>query len=89
MKLERIQGVPFVSYPQNVADFGPASRFDRYVTFELTFPASKLNDDRDQVAADLLRRIFFATNWADLAEDEDAIDQVIESGHEYNGFGRR
>jgi len=67
MELRNVQGVPWVSFPGGFPEEGPKSLFDSEVSFELELPATRLFEDRDNVAADLLREIFFALNWADVA----------------------
>jgi len=88
VKLERIRGIPFVTYPNNTVRFGPASRFDDEVEFELTATLETLVNGRHRIVRRILATIFFASNWPDLGADEPALDQVLDAGQGYNNFGR-
>jgi hypothetical protein len=79
--LERMRGTPLLHQ-----GFGPKpnSPLDDKIGFMLSFLSSRLRTDRDAVARDLLRMLFFAVNWPQIANDDEQINRLLESGHRFN-----
>jgi len=82
--LERIRGKPFLYFPMNIPEIGPSSRLDDSFGFDLLISSPRLTSQRDDVATDIIRTIFFAMNWPDVATNSDYIKQCLENGYEFN-----
>jgi hypothetical protein len=82
--LERIRGKPFLYFPMNIPEIGPSSRLDDSFGFDLLISSSRLKSQRDDVATDILRTLFFAMNWPDVATSSDSIKQCLQYGYEFN-----
>jgi hypothetical protein len=84
MELRSVRDVPWISFPSGLVEEGPKSLFDSEVSFDLELPATRLVEDRDGVAVDILREIFFALNWADVAATEDQLNQLLDAAYRFN-----
>ncbi len=84
LELRCIKRVKWVSFPDGFPEEGPASLLDSATSFDLQIPSNRLFENRDEVAADLLREIFFALNWAEVAATEWQLQQLLVSAYKYN-----
>ena len=80
--LERMRGIPFLySSFGNFIDEGPSSQLDDKISFVLSFPSSRLQTNRDAIAADLLRVLFFAVNWPAMVDQDERINALLVLDH--------
>ena len=84
LEMEGIRDVPWVAFPTGVAETGPKSELDDRLTFSVETTNDKLDASCDHVASDSLRVIFFATNWSDVADNEEKRATLLQMGYEYN-----
>lgn len=80
LKMEHARGRPFLMENAPLR----ASRLDDTIEFALDAMSDRLRDDRDGIATDVIRRLFFAAGWADLAASEGAARRTLLKGYEYN-----
>jgi Arc/MetJ family transcription regulator len=85
IKLEGICGAQWIFYKweDNPAK-GPVSDLDDEVSFSLAITTDDLALKIDGVARDLLRLIFFAMNWSNMAESDQALMETIKAGYKFN-----
>ena len=88
LSLIRVQGKPFVYFPQNIPTVGPSSPFDDSVLIEQPSSTDSLRTNRDAVVCGLLRELFFALNWADQAANNAALQLQLKRGYSYNFWTR-
>lgn len=83
--LKRVQGKQFIHFPfGNFPVPGPASRIDDEISFDLPSSAEKLKEQRDEVAGELLKTLFFSLNWPDQGADSSAIRELLDAAATYN-----
>ena len=82
--LQGVRGVPWVYFPEGVAEHGPRSELDDTVSFTLTTTTDVLTMSRDGLAMDVLRLVFFAMNWPGTADDPQKLAALVTSGYQYN-----
>lgn len=89
VRLERILHQPFL-YSSRYGEIQEnlASRLDDVVEFEETFSSEAFQTSRDIITSDLLRTIFFALNWAEIAANKTALTTFLTYGYEYNFWAR-
>lgn len=83
-----IRGVPWICFPQGHPEEGGSSALDDEFGFSLTTTTCELIHSDTGLTMELLRVVFFATNWPLLANTPEKLDRLIDSGYEYN-FWRR
>jgi hypothetical protein len=86
MRMRAIRGVPWIYFQSGFPEMGPASILDNEVEFSLDTTAPELTARRDAVAMDLLRLVFFATNWA-KATASAKLEAFVKGGYKYNSWG--
>ncbi len=84
LEMRNVRGVSWISYLSGFPEEGPKSKFDSHVGLDLDLPHTRLLESRDDVAADILREVFFALNWADVAATPAHLDRLLKSAYEYN-----
>lgn len=68
--LKRVQRKPFIySLSRNVPEIHPASRIDDEISLEISSSAVRLNEQKDEVAGDLLKVLFFSLNWPEKGQE--------------------
>ncbi len=88
MNLEGICGAQWIFFEHNQAQSGPVSDLDENVSISISSTTEDLSTRFDGVARDLLRFVFFAMNWPDLAESESTLNDAIYDGYSYNRWER-
>jgi hypothetical protein len=85
LRMTGIRGVPWI-YSDGFSGIytGPTSSLDDRATFELETTTYALTDTPDRVSLDLLRYVFFAVNWADLAQNAARMKDMVKFGYNYN-----
>lgn len=87
--LKRIRGKAFMEFPSgSVPVMGPASRIDDEISLDISTTAARLSEERDAVAGDLLKTLFFALNWPQQGADGETVSDLINKGARYNFWGR-
>jgi hypothetical protein len=61
-----------------------SSELDDEASFTISSSVDDLVRRIDGIARDLLRFVFFATNWPELAEDDKALENTIRKGYDFN-----
>ena len=85
VRLQRILGEKWIDFVgPNPAVDGPASELDDEVTFSIFTSSDELFDRTDAVARDLLRFLFFSTNWPERAQDDRCLVEAIRRGYTFN-----
>lgn len=85
--LKRVQGKPFIYFPRiNYPMPGPASRIDDEIAFDICCSAMKLNEQRNEVAGDLLKTLFFSLNWPQQGADSSAVTGLLDEAETYNSW---
>ena len=86
MRLEAICGVPWVYFPGggNKAEKGPASELDDEVSFAVNTDGEELDQRLEKLAVDILRYVFFALNWAEIADNDQKLEELVEAGKHFN-----
>jgi hypothetical protein len=84
--LDHVRGKPWVHFPDGSPNEGPSSRLDDEVRFSTEFTTARLRTELHTVAADLMRAILFALNWADAATNDAIVRSFIRSGYGYNSW---
>ena len=88
--LKRVQGKPFVHFPRgNHPMPGPASRIDDEISFDISFSATKLDQQRDEIAGDLLKTLLFSLNWPTQGGNSSAITGLLDDAANYNFWKQR
>jgi hypothetical protein len=89
-QLKSVRGKPFIYFPYgNTPEIGPASRIDDDISLDYELPASRLDAERDAVAGDLLRVLFFSLNWPQQAADPSLVSDLIAKAGYYNSWRDR
>jgi hypothetical protein len=89
VRLQRILGEKWIDFVgPNAAVDGPASELDDEVTFSIFTSSDELFDRTDAVARDLLRFLFFSTNWPEKAQDDRCLVEAIRKGYTFNMWDR-
>jgi hypothetical protein len=83
MKVEGIRGIPWLIFDQGFPSLGPASQLDDTATFSLEAAAAELTTARDRVVTDLLRYLFYATDF-NVATAESHLESFVKCGYRYN-----
>jgi hypothetical protein len=83
MRMESICGVSWL-YFNEMTRQAPGSELDDDVTFDLLITTDELQQNRDEVAKNLLKYVFFALNWPDAVSSDDMLNLLIRRGYEYN-----
>jgi hypothetical protein len=86
VSLREVRGVSWVSFPDGFARYGPSSLIDNAVTFSVDTSAEQLLNVPDDAAKSILRRVFFALNWPDVASDDNVLTSFVASGWKFNGW---
>lgn len=86
LELQSIRKLPFADFPNNRLQLRAASPLDDTVSFELRTSTSRLHSDRDGLAADIARTMFFALNWEAGARDDAPVKELLRKGHSYNNL---
>lgn len=87
--LKRVRGKPFMQLPYgNVPAIGPASRIDDEISLDISTSATRLREERDKVAGDLLKTLFFALNWPQQGADVETVKDLLDKGAHYNSWNR-
>jgi hypothetical protein len=76
--------VLWLYFLHNTAQKGPKAGFDSDITLDLEVSASRLLERRDEVVADVLREVFFAMNWPDVASTTDNVNSLLQEGYGFN-----
>ena len=88
--LKRVQGKHFLHFPDGNSPVpGPASRIDDEISFDISISAGKLNEQRNEVAGELLKTLFFSLNWPEQGADSSAIMALLDAAAAYNSWGQR
>jgi hypothetical protein len=81
---------PFLYYSfGNFVEKSPSSQLDDHINFSLSVPSSTLQTKRDTVATDILRILFFATNWPERVGQEADINALLDDGYKFNFWPSR
>jgi hypothetical protein len=84
MRLEGLCGTPWLYFDVDRPAKGPSSELDDDVAFAIEATGDMLAKKRDSVAMDLLRYVFFATNWTDMADSPEKLERLVRSAYGYN-----
>jgi len=83
-RLESMRGVKwFYAGWSNDPTTGPASELDDDITFSIVTTSETLAEKPDRIAMDILRYVFFATNWANAADN---LDTFVKKGYKFNSW---
>jgi hypothetical protein len=82
--LTDIRDVPWIAFPDGFAQTGTSCELDTAVAFTLDTNTDDLEQRQDFLASKLLRLVFFAMNWPDIADSPGKLDAIIATGYEYN-----
>jgi len=87
MRFEAICDVPWVYFSERRRpETGPKSELDDEVSFTIAITSEALREKPDGVAMDLLRYVFFAMNWPDVADSPENLAELMRAGYKYNGW---
>jgi hypothetical protein len=86
MNLESMRGIPWIYSQHDVPTQGPASELDNEVTFSIVSTSETLAQKPDRIAMDLLRYVFFAMNWLDIADTDEELAELVKAGYKYNSW---
>lgn len=89
LALSDIRDVPWIAFPDGFAQTGTSCELDNAVAFTLDTTTDDLDERQDILASELLRLVFFAMNWPDIADSPDKLDAIIATGYEYNFWHNR
>ena len=89
LALHDIRDLPWISFPSGFAETGPKSELDNTVTFAVASTTDDLQQRSDGLASDLLRSVFFAINWPNIADSPEKLGAIIMTGYEYNFWSAR
>lgn len=64
------------------------SQLDDEIAFSVESTSEVMREDRDRIARDLLRYVFFSVNWADLVSTPGDLEAIIGWGKNYNFWGQ-
>jgi hypothetical protein len=82
--LTDIRDVPWIAFPDGFAQTGTSCELDITVAFTLDTTTDDLEQRQDLLASEVLRLVFFAMNWPDIADSPGKLDAIIATGYEYN-----
>jgi hypothetical protein len=86
MQMEGMRGVRWVWFDHDFPENGPASELDDTITFSLDTSSDALISRPDAIVVDILRYVFFATNWPHFAGSSELLLKLINAGYEYNNW---
>jgi len=84
LNLEKVKNIPWIYFTDNIPRIGPKSIVDDSVMFTISSTIDQLVNRRDEIAIELLRYIFFALNWPEVASTEGQLKSMVKLGNEYN-----
>lgn len=85
MKMEAMCGIPWIySEGGNTIVTGPASYLDDEVSLTIHTISEELDQRPDKIALDILRYVFFAMNWPDVADNDQELERLVKAGYHYN-----
>lgn len=85
--LKRVRDKPFLD-EGSFSGLGPASSIDDEISFDISSSAERLIKQRDQVAGDLLKVMFFSLNWPGAAGTV-GIESLLNAAKVMNGWRDR
>lgn len=62
------------------------AELDDGFTFSIDTTVESLNEGLEDVAMEILRRVFFAVDWADLISKPEKLKDLVVTGYRYNGW---
>jgi hypothetical protein len=84
MTLNGIRNVPWIYAEHNRPVDGPFSVLDDTVTFSLNTTTDIFFPSVNPIAKEILEFVLFATNWPDVAIDQNMINDFIIKGYSFN-----
>jgi hypothetical protein len=84
-----ILGVPWFYDAGGWLEPKQGAELDDGFTFSIDTTVESLNDGLDDVAMEILRRVFFAVDWADLISKPEKLKDLVLTGYRYNGWTQR
>lgn len=87
--LHNIRDIPWISFPDGFAEIASSCQLDNTVTFTLETTTADLQQGPNAFTGELLRLVFFAMNWPDIADSPEKLEAIITTGYEYNFWGSR
>ncbi len=88
MQMDGIRGINWIYFPHGFPDSGPCSVLDDVIHFSLEASTDELSAGPDSLAINILRLVFFATNWLGLADSEEKLKNIVLAGYEFNNWQR-
>jgi len=86
LQLEGVRGKPWLYQGFSGIEERPASKLDDTFEIEHLVRREDLLADPDGLAVTLLRHVFFALNWSDVALNEERMRRMIQSGYRFNSW---
>lgn len=87
-KLASIRGVPWLHGLDGAyASTKSGSQLDNDVTFSITTTSEALYRKSDGIVMDLLRYVFFSTDWPSQIETPGNLETIIREGYDFNSWG--
>ena len=87
--LKRVQGKPFLYFRYDLPKIGPSSRIDNEISFDISSSTVRLNEQRDEVASDLFKVLFFSLNWSQQGVNTSRITELLNAAKSYNNWHQR
>ncbi|MBI4910750.1 MAG: hypothetical protein HY820_44460 [Acidobacteria bacterium] len=83
-----MRGVNWIFFQDNFPESGPCSELDDTITFELETNTEELTLDPDRVCLNVLRYVFFATNWdQQISSSTDSPERLLRAAYSFNQWG--
>ncbi|MDD5544701.1 MAG: ATP-binding protein [Acidobacteriia bacterium] len=86
MKQRKICGVPWIVFDGNKPIVGRASELDDQVSFSISTTSEAMDKRRDGLVMDILRYVFFATDWSEVADSPQELEKLVRTGYQYNSW---
>jgi hypothetical protein len=87
--LHAIRDIPWIAFPYGFAETASSCQLDNTVTLNLETATADLRQDPNAFARELLRLVFFAMNWPNIADSPEKLEAIITTGYEYNFWRSR
>ena len=86
LMMNAVRGVPWIYFDRGFPEVGRRSELDDAVWFSIAATSDDLIDKPDGIAMNVLRYIFFATTWPEVADSPEKLENLIKAGYEFNGW---
>lgn len=85
-RMSNMLGVQWVHALSGFRQDGPSSELDDEISFTLEFDTVDLVERINKVLADILRQVFFSTNFSEIGISPDRLKRVITDGYKFNNW---